>query len=704
MTTVTCIITAHDYESYVGLALRSVLEQDYPPELLDVVVVDDGSTDATAAVVEAIADEHPGRVTLIRQENRGLVGATNTALAAACGELVAICDADDLWLLGSLRRRVNAMRPGVGLVYGDMEVIDADGAITHPSFFAKAGIAPRRGHVLEALLRENFTANSTLLWRADLVRPTLPIPAACPYADHWIAVQAAARAEAEVVAAPCAGYRQHADNMSGVGGGSEGAVVNALRELAMLRELLASLGPSESAARHLDGRAGAALALAEERIAAGDLAGGRELAETVLSAVSRADLRAEALNDLGVTAFLHGDRGAARTHFHAAVETDPTHAVARENLVHVGATRRVLVCVEYFHPSVGGSERLAEDVGLLLGEAGWEVEIATRALPARTEDVHHGMVVHELEGDHGAELDALLVVRSPDAVLSFAGPTSWPILGALRQAERGSRVVVVPCVNEDGYRAVQANAGFRARLADALRRASAVGFSSHAGWDARLYRELDVPAVYLPNGSHGVDPDGSFRDRHDRPLLLCVGNFWPEKNHAALLTTLAQVPGDWQLALIGGPSSAVPEVGAEIERLATRDERVTLFGPAERPVVAAAMAEADVLLLPSLAEATPLVLVEAMSHGLPWIATPTCGSAHDHAGGLIRTLADFPETIAQLLGDAAGRASLGAAGRAHWEAAYSWDVVGPRYVALLEGGPLPALPTPDVLRATAVPA
>jgi glycosyltransferase involved in cell wall biosynthesis len=702
MTTVTCIVTAHDYEDYVGLALRSVLEQDYPVELLDVVVVDDGSTDGTAAVVGAIADAHPGRVTLIRQDNRGLAGATNTALAAARGELVAICDADDLWLPGALRGRVEAMRPEVGLVYGDMQVIDADGGVVHPSFFERAGIEPRRGRVLEALLRENFTANSTLLWRAQLV--SLPIPSACPYADYWIAVQAAARAEVEVVGAPCAGYRQHGGNMSGVGGGSEPAVVNATRELTMLRELLASLPASDSAARHLEGRAGAALALAEERIAAGDLAGGRELAEIVLSAVSRADLRAEALNDLGVTAFVHGERAAARSHFHAAVEADPTHAAAHENLAHVGATRRVVVCVEYFHPSVGGSERLADDVGRLLGDAGWEVEIATRALPERIEDVHHGMVVHGLDGDHGAQLDALLTTRSPDAVLAFAGPTSWPILGALRQAERGSRVVVVPCVNEDGYRAVQADPRFRAWLAEALGRASAVGFSSYAGWDARLYRELEIPAVYLPNGSHRVDPEGSVREHHDRPLLLCVGNFWPEKDHAGLLRTLRDVPGDWRLVLIGGPSSAVPEVGEEIRRLAALDERVTLFGPAEPPVVAAAMAEADLLLLPSLAEATPLVLVEAMSHGLAWIATPTCGSAHDHAGGVIRPLAEFPEAIAQLLGDASARTALGAAGRAHWQAAYSWDVVGPRYVALLEGAPLPALPTPDELRAAAVPA
>jgi glycosyltransferase involved in cell wall biosynthesis len=111
------------------------------------------------------------------------------------------------------------------------------------------------------------------------------------------------------------------------------------------------------------------------------------------------------------------------------------------------------------------------------------------------------------------------------------------------------------------------------------------------------------------------------------------------------------------------------------------------------------MAEADLLLLPSLAEATPLVLVEAMSHGLPWLATPTCGSAHDHAGGLIRALEEFPAAIAELLADPEARTALGAAGRAHWEAAYSWDVVGPRYVALLEGSPLPDLPSPDELRA-----
>ena len=70
------------------------------------------------------------------------------------------------------------------------------------------------------------------------------------------------------------------------------------------------------------------------------------------------------------------------------------------------------------------------------------------------------------------------------------------------------------------------------------------------------------------------------------------------------------------------------------------------------------MAESDILVLPSIAEATPLVLLEAMSKGLPWIASETCGSASELAGGVIVAQGGFAAAIAQLLSNAglAGRA------------------------------------------------
>jgi hypothetical protein len=193
-------------------ALDSVLGQDYPPQRLDVVVVDDGSTDATAEVVERVARRAGGRVRLIRRANGGLGAATSTALAAARGELIAICDADDRWLPGKVAAQVAVFRdrPEVSLVYGDMRVIDGDGGLLHESFFARQGVIPRRGRVLDALARENFTTNSTLMFRAG---HAVAVPAESPYADYWLALHAAAAGEVEALDWPLAAYRLHGRNM-----------------------------------------------------------------------------------------------------------------------------------------------------------------------------------------------------------------------------------------------------------------------------------------------------------------------------------------------------------------------------------------------------------------------------------------------------------------------------------------------------------
>jgi glycosyltransferase involved in cell wall biosynthesis len=163
-----------------------------------------------------------------------------------------------------------------------------------------------------------------------------------------------------------------------------------------------------------------------------------------------------------------------------------------------------------------------------------------------------------------------------------------------------------------------------------------------------------------------------------------------------LLETLAGAPGDWTLRIIGGPPPPTqPNPLPRLEQLAAADGRIALTGRAPAAEVAAAMAESDILLQPSRVEATPLVLVEAMGHALPWIATPGCGSARDHAGGLVVPLAQFPDAIALLLADDAARRDLGAAGRAHYEAAYSWRVVGDRFHALLCGAAeIPGAPVP----------
>lgn len=98
---VSVVIPAYNCAHFIGDALDSVVNQDYPA--LEVFVVDDGSTDETCDVVA----RYGSAVTLIRQPNAGAAVARNEGMRRARGEYVALLDADDLWLPGKLRLQVD---------------------------------------------------------------------------------------------------------------------------------------------------------------------------------------------------------------------------------------------------------------------------------------------------------------------------------------------------------------------------------------------------------------------------------------------------------------------------------------------------------------------------------------------------------------------------------------------------------------------
>lgn len=110
---VSAVIPAYNCERFIAETIRSVLGQTYRD--VECIVVDDGSTDGTARVVEAFGD----RVRLVRQANAGPSRARNTGVAAARGEYVAFLDSDDAWLPEKLERQVPLLqsRPELGLVY-----------------------------------------------------------------------------------------------------------------------------------------------------------------------------------------------------------------------------------------------------------------------------------------------------------------------------------------------------------------------------------------------------------------------------------------------------------------------------------------------------------------------------------------------------------------------------------------------------------
>src|SRR6266508_897311 len=119
---VSVVIPNYNCGRFLEETLESVFAQAYPA--VEVIVVDDGSTDDSLQVLEKYA----GRVNVIRQANQGVSAARNAGIRASHGELVALLDADDLWHPDKLAKQVALFaNPAVGLVHCAVEYIDEQG-------------------------------------------------------------------------------------------------------------------------------------------------------------------------------------------------------------------------------------------------------------------------------------------------------------------------------------------------------------------------------------------------------------------------------------------------------------------------------------------------------------------------------------------------------------------------------------------------
>ena len=122
---VSVVMPAYNVAWCVGRAVDSVLAQDFRPR--ELIVVNDGSTDGTGALLE----RYGAAITVINQENRGMSAARNTGIRRARGTYVAFLDADDWWLAGKLSRQVELMRgcPEIGFSSTTVRVEDDDGRL-----------------------------------------------------------------------------------------------------------------------------------------------------------------------------------------------------------------------------------------------------------------------------------------------------------------------------------------------------------------------------------------------------------------------------------------------------------------------------------------------------------------------------------------------------------------------------------------------
>jgi cellulose synthase/poly-beta-1,6-N-acetylglucosamine synthase-like glycosyltransferase len=126
---VSVIIPAYNAEATIAETVSSVLAQTF--ESFELIIINDGSTDKTAAVVEDTFGSDP-RVTLITQENGGVARARNSGISASRCEFIAPIDADDLWHPTYLEKQLATLnqRSDIGFVYAWSRYIDFDGNVT----------------------------------------------------------------------------------------------------------------------------------------------------------------------------------------------------------------------------------------------------------------------------------------------------------------------------------------------------------------------------------------------------------------------------------------------------------------------------------------------------------------------------------------------------------------------------------------------
>jgi GT2 family glycosyltransferase len=160
MPLLTIVIPAFNIELFIGAAVASALNQRGVN--LEVIVVDDGSTDATRTRVEAISDP---RLRLIAQSNRGLSGARNTGIRNAFGKYIGFLDGDDVWLPDFAARLIAEMQADatVGAIYSAYRYIDEHGRPAGQPLLA----GPREPS-LRRMLHRNY-GNSHMIVRKECV-------------------------------------------------------------------------------------------------------------------------------------------------------------------------------------------------------------------------------------------------------------------------------------------------------------------------------------------------------------------------------------------------------------------------------------------------------------------------------------------------------------------------------------------------------
>src|SRR5215469_5159683 len=161
---VSAVIPVYNNGPYIAAALKSVVDQTTPAT--EIIVVDDGSTDDTAAALRPYRDQ----IRYVYQTNRGEPSARNQGIREATSTYIAFLDGDDLWLPNKLELQTEYLQrhPECALVYSDMSTFDEQGIID-ASVRKRFGMSFQSGRIFQTLFKRALFGSGTVVFRKDCV-------------------------------------------------------------------------------------------------------------------------------------------------------------------------------------------------------------------------------------------------------------------------------------------------------------------------------------------------------------------------------------------------------------------------------------------------------------------------------------------------------------------------------------------------------
>ncbi|MGC1684270.1 MAG: glycosyltransferase [Candidatus Acidiferrales bacterium] len=171
---ITVLIDTYNYGHFIEEAVNSVLTQDFPADQMEILVVDDGSTDNTADRLRKYAP----RVRYLYKPNGGQASAFNYGFQHSTGELIALLDADDLWEPNKLSRvaYVYAMHPESVMIYHNYIYWDPDVGSTWPGYFSE--MSGELSKDAKKMLRYMIAPTSSTVFTRNAVDLLFPVPTA----------------------------------------------------------------------------------------------------------------------------------------------------------------------------------------------------------------------------------------------------------------------------------------------------------------------------------------------------------------------------------------------------------------------------------------------------------------------------------------------------------------------------------------------